>query len=936
MRLILKSTVCLFLMLTQLPAQTSSIAGALAGTVTDSTGGRIPSATIEVRDPNTSRIRQIQSDAQGDYRVSELPAGTFEVSVSQPGFARYSQTDITVAVGTTVQLNIVLRSASLATQMTVNAQPSPIDATQTAVTSSVDTERIEELPVESRNYLNFVLLAAGVSESWHTGGQATGSVPDSGFSFGGLRARSNNVTIDGLDNNDEFSGSSRTELSLETVQEFQVVNSGLSAESGGASGGSINVVTRSGANLIHGDAFVFLENGALGARNPFETERSAPDLHRYRMGDALGGPIVRNRTFYYAAFEQEHSRSLEDSFINPLVATAINNLLDTGVFSGLKTRAINGNLFPAARAETEASVKLNHQLSDRNTLMLRYAFTNNREAGDAFNTGGLVDPSARASSFTEDNDLVGALTTVLGPQSVSDLRFQYADRRAVTRTNQAIGPGIDIAGLVTFGQPYDGNGARTEVHDQVSWTWSHASRSHLVKAGLTFSRVHLHAALTDGFGGLYIFASLADFAAGEPDQYRQVFGSSASDFAVANTGAFLQDRWTLTRKLTVDLGVRYDFERLPGGLHEDAGNISPRIGLAYQLSPRWVIRSGYGILFDRYVLTSLLPILQRNGVQGLEQVFDGAAATAAFTQTGGGSLISPLATAAPSVYRADSGLATPYSQQANLAVQHQLARDLTVSASYLFVRGVHLSRTRNINLLPPAPQFTASRANPAFDDIYELEDTANSRYQGLSVTLNRRMSNELEFSGSYTFSKALDDASDFNEQPMNPFNLRAEWSPSLQDQRHRLVFNALWELPIGDEDDPGQPKQDNWLTRIFGHLEVAPILTLESGRTVDPLTGIDSNLSDAFPLVARPVGWGRNSLHTPFLANTDFRVLKYFPFGKTAHLDLVAEAFNLFNRPNVLEINPVFGPDPTPLAGFGQPISGVGARRIQFSLDYEF
>jgi outer membrane receptor protein involved in Fe transport len=918
-------------------AQISVTGGTLEGAVADASGGRVPNATVNVRDVAAGRQREVNGDAQGSFRLSELPAGTYEVNVSQPGFAPYRHSGVAVALGTTVHLDVMLQSASVTTQLTVSAQPSPIDPAQTSVSSSVDTERIEELPVESRNYLNFVLLAPGVSPSAeHAGSLGNGASPDSGFSFGGLRARSNNVAIDGLDNNDEFTGSSRTELSLETVQEFQVVNAGLSAESGGASGGSINVITRNGANEIHGDAFAFIENGALGARNPFETERAAPDLQRYRIGVALGGPIVRNRTFYYAAFEQEHSGSLEDTFIPDSVAESVNNILRGPMFSGLTTRALNENRFPAARAETEASIKLNHQFSDRNSFMLRYAFTNNREAGDAFNNGGLTDLSARGSSFTKDNDVVGALTTILSPQSISDLRFQYADRRAVTRTNDATGPGIDIAGLVSFGQPYAGNGRRTETHNQVSWTYSHALGNHLVKAGVTVNRVHLDAAVADGFGGLYIFANLADFAAGQPDQFRQAFGLAGTNFSVVNTGGFVQDHWRLTPKLTVDLGVRYDFEHLPNRLRQDPNNISPRFGLAYQISPKWIVRAGYGIFYDRYVLASLNPLFQKNGMQAFEQVVDGATAASLFQSNNGAGLVAPIPTIAPSIYRADPNLATPYSQQTTAAVQHQIGRDITATASYVFVRGVKLSRTTNTNLLPAGPEFGNGRANPSFDNIFELQDSANSRYQGLSLTVNRRMSNELEFSGSYTFSKSLDDASDFTEQPMNPFNFRPEWAHSLQDQRHRLVFNGLWELPIGDEDDPGQAGHDNWITSVFGHLEVAPIVTLESGRPVNPLTGIDSNLSDAFPLVARPLGFGRNSLNTPLPANIDFRLLKYFPFGKTRRLDVVAEAFNLLNHTNVSQINPIYGVGPTAQPGFMQPITGAGPRRIQFSIDFEF
>ncbi|MGA2267471.1 MAG: TonB-dependent receptor [Bryobacteraceae bacterium] len=892
-------------------AQTSLVGGALAGSVSDSTGGLIPGATVTVRETGTHQAREISTDAEGAFRFSELPVGTYEVLVSLPGFAPYHHAGVTLPLGGTVRLDIVLQSGGVNTQVTVTAQPPAIDPAQTSVSSAVDTERIEELPVESRNYLNFALLAPGVASSaQQPGKRSMAPLPDSGFTFGGLRGRSNNVTIDGLDNNDEYVGSSRTELSLETVQEFQVVNAGLSAETGGASGGSINVVTRIGANAIHGDAFLFLENGSLNARDPFETESATPNLHRYRTGVALGGPIVKDRTFYYAAFEQEHNRSLEDSFIGGALVAEINRILALNPplpYGRGSVRQISDGYFPASRAETEASAKINHQWTPRNSVMLRYAFTDNREAGDAFHTAGWTDPSARGSSFTEDNAVVGSLTSVFTPSSVGDLRFQIADRRAVLRTNDAAGPGVDIAGLVEFGRPYDGNGRRTESHRQATYTYSHSMGHHLWKAGATVNRVQEDAAMPDGFGGTYIFASLADFAAGRPDQFRQVVGAAGARYAVASFGGFVEDHWSVTRKLTADLGLRYDFEHLPGMFRQDTNNVSPRAGLAYQVAPAWVLRAGYGIFYDRYVLASLNRAIQVNGINAYELVMDGSAGAAR-----------------PSIYTADKGLATPYSQQSSFAVEHLLARDLTASAAYLHVRGVKLSRTRNIN--------RGTGTDAQFTDIFQLEDSASSSYSGVSFTLNRRMSDELEFSASYTLSKTFDDASDFDEQPQDPRNLAPEWALSRQQQQQRLVSNALWELPIGDEAGAAH----GWATRIFGHIQVAPIFTVESGRPVNPLTGVDSYRTHAFPLSARPLGFGRNSFRSPMLANMDFRILKYFPFGKTAHLDLVAEAFNLFNRANVAQVNPIFGVGALPQPGFLQPLAGAGSRQIQFSLDFEF
>jgi hypothetical protein len=269
---------------------------------------------------------------------------------------------------------------------------------------------------------------------------------------------------------------------------------------------------------------------------------------------------------------------------------------------------------------------------------------------------------------------------------------------------------------------------------------------------------------------------------------------------------------------------------------------------------------------------------------------------------------------------------------------------LTINANLLPPVVLTLANARGVGVANPTPQqigrevFTPGRRKPQFDDIYELRDSAASTYHGASLTLSRRMNEELEFSASYTLSKTFDNASDYDEQPQNPFNPRAENAVSRQHQQQRLVFNALWDLPIGDEEEKGGQSDENtgWLTQTFSHIEVAPILTLESGRPVNPLTGIDSNQSHAFPLSARPLDLGRNSLTTPALFTMDFRVLKYFPFGGKKRLDLVAEFFNLLNRANVSHINPVFGSDLAPISGFKQPIAGTGARQIQFSLDFEF
>src|SRR5467141_5276612 len=368
-------------------AQTSRIGATLQGTVTDSSGAVIPDVKVILRNTLTNQGRTVATDERGFFRAEALVVGTYEVRVEQAGFALYRHAGVQVGLGQTIFFDIVLVPASASAEVTVSAQPSTMDTSQTSVVSSIDQERIEELPVRNRNYLDFVLLSPGVSSA-PAASSSAGAAPlsGSGFTFGGLRTRSNNISIDGLDNNDEYSGSSRTELSPEIVQEFQVVNNGLAAESGGASGGSINVITRSGTNTIHGDAFLFAQDGALNARDPFETEAGRPSFRRFRAGFALGGPVVKDRTFYYVAVEQEHNRGQIGSDIDPSVVSTINAFLAMGAFPGLATRHLTTAFSPTARAETEAAGKLDHQLTKNTALMLRYTFTNNKESGDAFNT----------------------------------------------------------------------------------------------------------------------------------------------------------------------------------------------------------------------------------------------------------------------------------------------------------------------------------------------------------------------------------------------------------------------------------------------------------------------------------------------------------------------------------------------------------------------
>ena len=297
-------------------AQTQT--AALEGSVQDGSGGVIAAAAVTLRERDTNQLRTAVTDGQGVFRFTGVPPGAYEVRVTFDGFEPYTHQTVTLAIGQTVRLSVVMRPAGVIESVAVSAQPPPLDSRQTSVTTTIDTERIEELPVRSRNYLEFVLLAPGVtlSQLRPQPGVLSSTLSDSGFSFGGLRPRSNTLTIDGLDNNDEFTGATRTELSLEFVREFQVVNNGWAVENGGASAGGINVVTKSGANTLHGDAFLFGQFGVFDASPKLESRPSVADFgsaymgsnthdQRYlELGDTVGH--ARGSHFLKAGFNARH------------------------------------------------------------------------------------------------------------------------------------------------------------------------------------------------------------------------------------------------------------------------------------------------------------------------------------------------------------------------------------------------------------------------------------------------------------------------------------------------------------------------------------------------------------------------------------------------------------------------------------------------------
>jgi hypothetical protein len=938
-----------------LQAQTGPTLGSVSGTVTDTAGPAIAGASITLSSPDKTTVRTTTAGPDGSFTLSGLASGTYRIAIAAPGFAGYRNDSIAVAVGRNVRVDARLAPAHGNQQVQVHSTTQALDTSQSSPATSIDRDRIEELPIPNRNYLSFTLLAPSLGTANPALGQQYPAMAgEGGFSAGGLRPSSNSLYIDGADDDDEYTGLSRTELSPEAISDFQVVNHGYEAQYGGSAGGSVDVETRSGSNLQHGDAFLFVQNGALNGTPPLEIVPRKPDESRLRAGLSTGGPIARGRIFYYVAAEQEISRGEEAGDFSPREAAAIDHALDH--FGPLRGFRLQQGFFPTTNEETELSGRLDRAFKAHG-LMLRYALTNNRSVNDAFNTDELSDLSARGSAFYDDNSLNGSWSAAFSPRLLNQLDFEVAQRRVTLRTSSTQGPGVVIAGIAQFGTPYAGNGRRYETHVDGSDSVMRQYGKHLLQAGAAISHIALRAADLDGFGGIYVFPDVASLGAGQPAFYVQSFGSPNTNFAEIRSAAFVQDHWTPFRSLTLDYGLRYDDNHLPASLSQDPDNLSPRLGFAWSPKGDWVVRGGFGAFVDRYLLSTVNRIEEFAGVHAAQQVAEDTAAVSFYRS--GVLFTGPHPGIAPNIWQAQPDLANPYSQTASLGIERQLPAQWTIGVEYRFVRGLRMGRTVNVNLAHPTdltlanaadlgiqsptaqqigrPIFPAAGLDPAYNAINQFQTEARSNYNGGTLTVNRQFSEEFQLMAGYTFSRTIDDASYDAEQPQNPYALEDERALSLQDERHRFVLSGLWVLgpDLDDPQDAAKEGSGNRFLKALYGLEFAPILGAHSGFRANPLTGVNSNREHIYPFAARPLGIARNGLQTPPTLDVDLRILKMVPIWR-GHLDVVAESFNLLNKQNVDLINPVYGTGASPVPQFGRRIQDADPRRIQFSLDYEY
>jgi hypothetical protein len=546
--------------------------------------------------------------------------------------------------------------------------------------------------------------------------------------------------------------------------------------------------------------------------------------------------------------------------------------------------------------------------------MARYAFSRASISGEVLGADNFSEQSARGSSSNQDQSGVVGWQFVPGATFVNDLRVEFA-RRSIELTPNSRGALLEIPGVVSIGQSPVLDASRAEQHFQAVESASMLRGSHQLGFGVSFQHITLDARLANRFAGVFLFPTLDDFVRGTPDVFLQAFGDPHTQYSTDPVAFWAQDQWRPASGLTVVYGLRYDAQRLPKPFGPASHNVAPRLGMAWQPGGRskWVFRAGAGLFYDRYPLAFLNDAIQKDGISGYEQYAVGGDAVRAFQLARGGPLPAPLDGVAHSIYRPDPSFdSTPtYGRKFTAGVERSIDKDTTVTVEYMNIAGFHLPRIRNAALTLP-PQ-------------YSLEQSAGSRYQGVSVTLRRRLSKELTYLVAYTAGNARDDASDFDEQPMNPANTRLDWSRSRQYQAHRVVASGIFELPL--EDVPV-----SWVQAIGRHFDLAPVISAGSPRPINALATTDLYRTGAYPISARPDDLARNPFYERGVFSVDLRATKGFEWWPDHGIFLFGVGvYNLTNHTNALRVSEYYG-----LTTYRGLIETLNARQVQFSWQWEF
>jgi outer membrane receptor protein involved in Fe transport len=992
-------TLLFVLTITGAYGQSQATTGNIEGRVVDSNGAVVPNASVKATNQDTGLEKSATADSDGNYRVVFLPPGKYTVTAAAPGFGDVKSSDITVTVGGKTTLDVSLSPAGVSNNQVTVTGESTIETTRTSISTTVDQKAIENLPINGRNFQDFATLTPGVIRDPRGGD----------LSVGGQRGTLNSLQVDGVDNNNTFFGQALGrggvrppyQFSEESVQEFQVNQNGFSAEFGRAGGAVINVVTKSGTNQFHGGGFEYFRKEALNANDPVnkanESRRGLPNKRPpskiNQFGGRIGGPIVENRAFFFFTYDGQRSNV-------PQLLDVPNLSVQPANIQALLLPKLN--TYQVGRNQDVFLVKSDIALNSSNQLSIRYnhqGFVGKNNE----NNGTLSAEEHSGDSLVKSDTVSGTLTSTLTRTLVNEFRFQLARDKEPGQANSdqpeaVINTG---AGNLNLGRnnfsPRETTIKRVQLIDNLSYLKGKSN----YKFGIDVNFDRILNFFPGLFSGSYTFPSYASFGNNAPTAFTQNFAGAGTTGGTTHPDSsdyafFAQDDLRLTSKLTLNLGVRYDYQKLAcpkvqntdplllsNGLDtsrcpSDKNNIAPRLGFSYALDEKTVIRGGYGIFYARTPAIVLGTAHSQNGINVTGINFTSAAAIAAAGLVYPNILAAPPAgtSANPNLYLFDKNYQQPFVHQARAGIEREVVKNLSISATYLYYRGEDLTRTRDINLSTPVPftatgpdgqvytfdRFPSARpiSRPAgtglsYNRISIFESTATSEYNGLAIQATQRFSKGFQFIAAYTFSKANDSrpdqttvvvGADDSKIVQNQLNPQLDYGRSDVDLRHRFVFSPVYET--------GRfTRSENKVARaLLSDYIFSGIVQAQSGSPYSAVVGNDPN-NDGNRSNDRLPGTARNQFTTPSVFQVDARITRAIHFTEMKYISLIVEAFNVFNRSNVASANNTFfnlvgttlvAPSATTAFGtprsFSSPASGtttfVTPRQLQLAIKFNF
>ena len=964
--------------------------GTLNGTITDPSGAAITNAKVSAIQTATGVARTTQSSGTGVYSFSSLPPGVYDVQIEAGGFKTAKMAAITLAVGGIATLDVKMEVGAIEESVSVTAAAPVIETTRSQTSTLVNDRAVSDLPINGRNFLDFTLLTPAVSRDLTRYGD---------ISFGGQRGTANSLLVDGSDSNNVFfgqstgrSGTGRNPYSFsqDAVQEFQVSSNGYAAEVGRATGGVINVITKSGTNDFHGTAFEFFRDKSMNANtwNNNRNNRRKGPYHFNQFGGNIGGPIKKNKAFFFFDYDGQRNTT-PNTVILTVPPIAIDPLSLSG-YNELASKSLtpygNGLRNNVYLAKVDYALFTGQQLSFR--------YNANRFNGVNFeNTGANSAQEHTGNSDVITDNVAVNYTNVIGPSTLFESRFSWirdnepgaANSSAPEAQIRQAGTLVMQVGRNNFSPRY--TNAKTY---QFVESLSHHRGSHDYKFGFDLNVRKIDNFFPGNFGGSFQFNSYVDFATRTPAAFTQGFAGAGTDGPLTHPNAnevafYVQDSWRTTDRLTLNYGIRYDLFSYDnpkvknpdpglaaigidtGRINSDNNNWAPRFGFAYKLDQagRIVARGGYGIFYGRTLSILTGTAMSQNGIQvqtyTLSSNFPTYPNILSAPPTGAARTID--------IYAFAPNYVQPLTHQWSLNLERQLGNDYAVTLGYLGVRGEHLTRTRDINLFPAVPvaatysngtpvtifQHPTARPNPNFRRISEFDSGGDSIYHGGFIQLTKRFSQNFQAQSSYTFSKVIDDNPDFtsvvvgggDDAKVAQDTLRPNADRSLgnSDVRHRFVLSGVWDLAYA------KSIQNQAIRSVLNGFQLSPIVTLQSGRFLSPTIAGNSDIqNDGNTRNDRPPFVGRNTFEAPGYATVDLRVTRDFPvYRESVRLRMIFEAFNLFNRANFGNINPgvnsiitaqynynaatrVLTPNPT----FGAPNDTFDPRILQISAKITF